>query len=127
MEESNRNEVEPLTKISGKEYSPLVIRRYSTKFGILFVSSICDEDMNNLDNIVMDFVNSVKSVTTIQGARNFTGKLTEIVRESYKKSEGVAVIGYFDKLMISSLWGDFMSHTACRIELYGLLNMMTNV
>jgi len=120
-------EKEPITKISGKEYSPLIIRRINTKAGVLFTAIISDDNLDDLDNVVRGFVDRNSTPTKIQEARNLAGALTEKLLETYYKTEGVAVILYADKLMISSLWGDFMSHEMCRIELYSLLNMMTGV
>ena len=63
----------------------------------------------------------------IQKLRNFAGFLTEELVKHYETSEGIAVVFYVDKGFISSLHGDFMNHTSCRIEFYGLLNMSTGV
>jgi hypothetical protein len=66
-------------------------------------------------------------VNNIQTLRNLAGALTEHLNTIYEKAEGVAVVFYVDKCFISSLHGDFMNHTSCRIEFYGLLNMSTGV
>ena len=44
-----------------------------------------------------------------------------------KKVEACAVVAFADKGVISSLWGDFMTHEQCRLELFQLLNMTTQV
>ena len=114
------------SKISNKHYSPLVIRRYATDFGVMFVGIISDDDLNRLDEIILPVVKK-SVVKTIEEARTLTGKVCEMLKITFTKVEGVAVVSYFDKLMVSSLWGDFMNHESCRIELYELINVMTKV
>jgi len=118
--------MKPHTRVTEKEKSPLIIRRYSTRAGILFVSIITDENLDSLDKTVQDFLQT-KTPQTIQECRNFAGNLSELLLDTYKKAEGIAVVLYADKMLISSLWGDFMSHAMCRNELYSLLNFMTGV
>ena len=71
--------------------------------------------------------NKGKWTNEIQSLRNLAGALTAHLTEMYEKTEGAAVVFYVDKMFVSSLFGDFMNHTACRIEFYGLLNMSTGV
>jgi len=123
---SSNEENEPITKIIGKEYSPLIIRRYNRLGVPLFVALITDDNLDDLDKFIINKIENA-TINSIQKARNFAGWLTEELVKHYKKAEGVAVIIYYDKMMVSSLWGDFMNHTACRIELYTLLLMMTNI
>jgi len=118
--------IKPHTKLVEKEKSPLIIRRYSTKAGILFVSVITDENLDNLDELVHRFLKPI-SAETIQECRNLTGNLSDFLLENYERAEGVAVVLYADKMLVSSLWGDFMSHDMCRSELYLALNFMTKV
>jgi len=117
---------EPHTRIVGKEYSPLVIRRINRLGVPVFIALITDDNLDDLDEFVLSRLEG-KEVKSIQEARNLTGWLTEELVKHYKRAEGVAVVMYFDKLMVSSLWGDFMNHTPCRLELYTLLLMMTNI
>lgn len=116
-----------LTKLVEKNYSPLIIRKY-TKWGFpLFVALITDDDLSDLDEKVLNFFKDEREVKNVQDARNICGALSDYLIKCYPKTEGVAVVAYFDKLMVSSLWGDFMNHTPCRLELYTLLIMMTNI
>jgi len=117
---------EPKTKLVGKEYSPLIIRRFSTPI-LTFVAIISDDNLDNLDSVVNGFFDVAELPNTIQGMRNVAGKLSEILVKSYPKTEGVAVILQADKMTISSLYGDFMNHEQCRLELYSLLNFATQV
>lgn len=117
------------TKLVDKHYSPMIIRKY-THWGFpIYVALITDDDLANLDEKVVDFLNHNFEdwSNDIQALRNLAGRMTEYLNDNYKKTEGVAVIFYVDKMFVSSLMGDFMNHTACRIELYGLLNMSTGV
>jgi len=118
------------TKLVDKHYSPLVIRKF-THWGFpIYVGMITDDNLSNLDKIVVDFMNERKQekwVNDIQKLRDLAGELTEFLNNFYEKAEGVAVVFYVDKMFVSSLHGDFMNHTSCRIEFYGLLQMSTGV
>ena len=118
------------TKLVDKQYSPLVIRKY-THWGFpIYVGLITDNDLTNLDEIVVDYMNQHQKehwVNNIQTLRNLAGDLTSHLNTVYEKTEGVAVVFYVDKMFISSLFGDFMNHASCRIELYGLLTMSIGV
>jgi len=116
----------PITRVQGKEYSPLIIRRYSVP-ALVFVALITDDDLDNLDVVVRGFFDTNPPPNSIQGMRNYAGQLTEMLGKTFKRSEGVGVIIQADKMTISSLYGDFMNHESCRIELYGLLNFATMV
>lgn len=117
---------EPKTKLVGKEYSPLIIRRYSMPV-LMFVALITDDDLDSLDDVVNKFLLENSLPNTIQGVRNQAGELSEVLATKYPKTEGVAVIIQADKMTCSSLAGDFMNATPCRIELYSLLQFATNV
>ena len=120
-------ETKPNTKVTGKEFSPLIIRRYSRPI-LAFVAIITDDNLDSLDNTVNSFFKEQKGMpNSIQGMRNMAGALSERIGEVYEKCEGIAVIFQADKMTISSLDGDFMNHESCRIELYGLLNFATQV
>lgn len=119
------------TKLVDKHYSPLVIRKY-THWGFpIYVGLITDDDLEDLDTHVHNFMEANRSgmwVNNIQRLRNLAGAMTQHLNdEVYRKAEGVAVVFYVDKCFISSLHGDFMNHTSCRIEFYGLLQMSTGV
>ena len=117
---------EPETKLVGKEYSPLIIRRYSMPV-LHFVALITDDNLDSLDDVVNGFFKKNPIPNSIQGVRNSAGQLSEVLAKKYPKTEGVAVIIQADKCTISSLAGDFMNATPCRIELYSLLQFATNV
>lgn len=118
------------TKLVDKHYSPLVIRKY-THWGFpIYVGIIADNDLSDLDDEVVAFMVGRKEenwVNDIQKLRNLAGAMTEHLNNHYCRAEGVAVVFYVDKMFISSLHGDFMNHTACRIEFYSLLTMSIGV
>ena len=117
----------PITRVHGKEWSPLIIRRYSLPM-LAFVGLITDDNLGDLDNVVRGFLDSKDPLPNdIQGMRNLAGELTELLCKTYRRTEGAAVVLQADKMTISSLAGDFMNHDACRIEFYGLLNFATGV
>jgi len=125
-----REENETFTKLVDKHYSPLAIRKY-THWGFpIYIGLITDDDLSKLDEYVVNFMNTNKEegwVNDIQKLRNLAGALTQGLNDYYEKAEGVAVVFYVDKMFISSLHGDFMNHTSCRIEFYGLLQMSAHV
>lgn len=124
------------TKLLDKNYSPMIIRKY-TRIGFpLFVHLICDENLDNLDEVVHDCIdlcrkNGVLS-NSIQSLRNFTGILSDTINSYYDSKkrgcvESLAIIFYADKMIISSLQGDAMNFESCRRELYECLNLMTRM
>lgn len=122
---------EATTSLMTKEHEPLIIRKF-TQYGFpLYVAMICGANLNDLDNVVHSFCKENHNLVTdnrIQSMRNVVGKLSEAIRKHYGlKVEGIAVVWYVDKMMISSLFGDFMTHTSCRIELFSLLQMSCHV
>ena len=129
-----REEASVATRLLGKEYSPMIIRKSNT-FGFpLYVGIICDLNLDDFDEAIFHAIGpvSLSESPSIQELRNVTGIISEYVKNWYnaKKEgsvEGVAVILYADKIFISSLWGDFMNHNMCRMELYQALNFMTQV
>jgi len=126
----NKKFTETNTRLVDKHYSPLVIRKV-THYGFpIYVGIITDDDLSDLDEKIIEFMEANRKegwVNDIQRQRNLSGAMTEFLNEHYKKAEGVAVVFYVDKMFISSLHGDFMNHTACRIEFYGLLTMSIGV
>ncbi len=120
------------TKLNDKNHSPMTIRRYS-KFGSpIFVGIITDDDLSDLDEIVIHFMN-IDDVQkrwksdNIQSIRNIAGELSEYLIGTYEKVEGVAITFCIDKGFIASLFGDFMNHAQAKFEYYTLLNMATNI
>lgn len=134
FEEDDTNKHEPVTQLLEKNLSPMIIRKYNSFGWPLFVAIICDQDLSSLDEAVMFFVkkHNPKHLNGIQDIRDFCGGLSTYILEEYNavkfgSVEGVAVIAYWDKCVCSSLYGDFMTHTSCRIELFSLLNMLPHV
>jgi len=114
------------TRLSGKEFSPLIIRRYSTPV-LHFVAVISDDNLDTLDDIVVAFWEKKRPQESIQDWRNIAGELSDEVSNKFLKTEGLAVIVIADKMVVSSLYGDFMNHEQCRLELFSLLNMATQI
>lgn len=118
------------TRLVDKHYSPLVIRKI-THYGFpIYVGLITDDDLSDLDDIILDYMETHKQegwINNIQAVRDLAGGMVEYLVCRYSKAEGVAVIFYVDKLFVSSLHGDFMTHAACKSELFSLLQMSTGV
>ena len=126
----NDGDKQPTTSLSGKNYEPLVIRKYMRPYGFpVFVAMICGDDLTELDHIHDTFAEEMwnKELKGIQDLRNYFGEMSQTYVDHFKKAEGVAVIAFADKMVISSLWGDLMTHLQCRIELYSLIQTTTNV
>lgn len=124
------------TKLLDKNFSPMIIRKY-TRIGFpLYIHMICDANLDDLDEVVhncIDFCtkNGILQ-NSIQSLRNFTGILSDNINSYYDKKkrgcvESLGVIFYCDKMIISSLQGDCMNHESCRQELYDCLNLMTKI
>jgi len=124
------------TKLLDKNYSPMIIRKY-TRIGFpLFVHLICDENLEDLDTIVNDCIDECRKnnvlTNNIQSLRNFTGILSDTLNNYYDSKkrgcvESLGIIFYVDKMLISSLQGDAMNFDSCRRELYECLNLMTRM
>lgn len=124
------------TKLLDKNFSPMIIRKY-TRIGFpLYIHMICDANLDDLDTIVHDCIDFCKRKgilqNSIQSLRNFTGILSEHINAYYDKKkrgcvESLGIIFYCDKMIISSLQGDCMNHESCRQELYDCLNLMTKI
>ena len=118
------------TKLVDKHYSPLVIRKI-TRYGFpIYIAMITDDSLTELDRVILAYMEEHKEegwVNDIQAIRDLAGGLTNHLIETYEKAEGVAVIFYVDKMFVSSLHGDFMTHAACKSELFSLLQMSTGV
>lgn len=124
------------TKLLDKNFSPMIIRKY-TRIGFpLYVHLICDENLDDLDTVVHDCIDFCKEkgilANSIQSLRNFTGILSDVINSHYDKKkrgcvESLGIIFYADKMIISSLQGDCMNHESCRQELYDCLQLMTKI
>lgn len=131
FDDFEENQGEAATALMTKEHEPLIIRKY-TQYGFpLYIAMICGANLDNLDDVVLDFVDKNKAMlmsNSIQQKRNLCGLLTEHICKTYgRKAEGVAVLWYMDKMWVSSLFGDFMNHAPCKIELFTLLSIMPHV
>ena len=126
----NMKKNENLTNLVDKHHSPMVVRKF-TKWGFpVYIGIISDNDIDDFDQFIVTYIEDRKSVLkedSLQKLRNLAGDLTEALTEHYNKTEGVAVVFYWDKCFISSLFGDLMTHAACKQEFYFLLNMSTGV
>lgn len=116
------------TSLSGKEYEPLVMRRVSMPF-LHWVTIISGDNLDELDNVIVNFWKTYDKHKrySIQEMRNLVGELQDKVLDAFPKTEGCAVIFSADKMLISSLSGDFMVHAQCRLELFQLLNLSTQL
>lgn len=124
------------TRLLDKNWSCLVVRKYQMFGWPLFVSLICDANLSDLDTVVYDGAKEAKEAgfvtNDIQSARNFAGFLSDYIVNHYdlvKRGcvEGVAVLAYWDKCFISSLYGDFMTHASCKQELFGIISTLPHI
>jgi hypothetical protein len=130
------NDDEVSTKLLDKNFSPMIIRKY-TRIGFpLYVHIICDQNLDDLDTIVHDCIDMCRKdgilKNNIQSLRNFTGVLSDYINNHYDNIkrgcvESLGIIFYADKILISSLSGDAMNHFSCREELYQCLNLMAKI
>lgn len=134
MNKINISDDKVSTRLLEKNYSPLIVRKYSCKNWPLFIGMICDVSLSDLDNVVLNIMEEADEllINDIQELRNFCGYMSEKITEYYNSIkrgsvEGVAVILYADKLFISSLTNDFMVHKSCKMELFQILNMMPHI
>jgi len=131
-----RDDSSTSTRLLDKNWSPLIVRKYQMEGWPLFISLICDANLNDLDKTVYEihdqaskrgFVNG-----TIQGGRNYCGFMSDKIKKHYDEIkrgcvEGVAVLWYIDKCFISSLYGDFMVHASCKQELFTIINTLPHI
>ena len=136
-EEAKKEDIikpEPVTQLLQKNLAPMVIRKYQSFGWPLFVAIICDQDLSTLDDTVTYYVKKCdpNQLNGLQEFRDFCGSLSDYIVQEFNgikfgSVEGVAVVAYWDKCLCSSLYGDHMTHGQCRMELFTLLNMMTNM
>lgn len=124
------------TRLLDKNWSPLIVRKYQHKGWPLFISLICDANLDDLDETVLSIADEAEKLgftgNTIQGGRNFCGYMSDKLVEHYNGikrgcNEGVAVLWYIDKCFISSLYGDFMVHAPCKAELFAIINTLPHI
>ena len=124
------------TRLLDKNWSAMIVRKYQMEGWPLFVSLICDANLNDLDSVIYS-INAkakIKGFTdgNIQSARNYCGYMSDMLIKHYSSVktgvvEGVAVLWYIDKCFISSLYGDFMTHAPCKAELYAIINTLPHI
>ncbi len=124
------------TRLLQKNYSPLVVRKYQAMGWPLFIALICDVSLSDLDKVVYDVIDDAKEngliENDLQCQRDFCGYLSERLVEHYDKVkrgsvEGVAVLAYWDKSFVSSLYGDFMVHASCKQELFSIIQTLPHI
>jgi len=122
------------TRLLEKQHCPMIIRKSNILDFPIYVGIICDCNLNDLDSIMVNYLSQFKdnAVWSIQGIRQLTGGLSDCVKNYYEdikpgSVEGIAVLFYVDKMIVSSLRGDFMNHDSCRREFYECLNLMTKL
>lgn len=127
---------EVATKLLDKNFSPMIIRKYTRMGFPLYVHMICDTNLEDLDDVVHDCIDFCKVhgvlKNNIQSMRNFTGILSDTINKHYDSKkrgcvESLGIIFYVDKMIISSLSGDCMNHESCRSEMYECLNLMAKI
>ena len=131
-----RDDSSTSTRLLDKNWSPLIVRKYQMEGWPLFISLICDANLNDLDKVVYEIHDAAVELGfvngTIQGGRNYCGFMSDRIKEHYdtvKRGcvEGVAVLWYIDKCFISSLFGDFMVHSSCKNELFQIINTLPHI
>ncbi len=131
-----RDDSSTATRLLDKNWSPLVVRKYQMEGWPLFISLICDANLNDLDKVVYEIHDKAKETGfvngTIQGGRNYCGFMSDEIKKYYDTRkrgcvEGVAVLWYIDKCFISSLYGDFMVHASCKQELFAIINTLPHI
>ena len=124
------------TRLLDKNWSPLIVRKYQAFGWPLYIGLICDANLSDLDNAIYEAIDKAKTAgfvaNDIQHARNFCGFLSEHLTNHYNNVktgcvEGIAVLAYWDKCFISSLYGDFMTHAACKQELFAIINVLAHI
>ena len=124
------------TRLLQKNWSPLIVRKYQMRGWPLYISLITDANLSDLDKIVYEIDEEAKAAgyveNDIQSARNYTGYMSDRLIEHYGAQkrgcvEGVAVLYYVDKCFISSLWGDLMTHAACKAELFQIVGTLAHI
>lgn len=121
------------TALLDKNFSPLIVRKYQVEGWPLYIGLICDISLSDLDHLIWKIIrDSGQLENDIQNIRNLTGIISDKLLEHYNNIkegcvEGIAVIYYCDKMMVSSLWGDFMTHLSCKMELYSIIQTLPHI
>jgi hypothetical protein len=121
-----------ISKLAGKQHSPLIIRKFTAWGFPIYIGLIIDKNLDEVDQFVKNFMDDTDNQKrwlsgSIQDKRNLAGDLTDAIIRKWHPVEGVAVVFYVDKMFVSSLYGDPMNHLSCRMELYQLLGTMAHI
>jgi len=131
-----RDDSSTSTRLLDKNWSPLIVRKYQMEGWPLFISLICDANLNDLDSVVLSISDKAKELGfmdgKLQSARNYCGFMSDELCKHYNSVkrgcvEGAAILWYIDKCFISSLYGDFMVHAPCKAELYAIINTLPHI
>lgn len=131
-----RDDSSTTTRLLDKNWSPLIVRKYQMEGWPLFISLICDANLNDLDELVYDIHEEAKEHGFVDGkiqdGRNYCGFMSDKIKDHYNDIkrgcvEGVAVLWYIDKCFISGLYGDFMVHASCKAELFAIINTLPHI
>jgi len=124
------------TRLLDKNWSPLIVRKYQYKGWPMFIGIICDANLNDLDDVVLNLLDKAEELGfvngTIQGTRNTCGFISDGLVKHYNAikrgvMEGNCVFWYVDKCAVSSAYGDLMTHEKCAMEFYSILNMLPHI
>ena len=130
-----RDDSSTATRLLDKNWSPLVVRKYQMEGWPMFIGIICDANLDDLDDVVYDIMDEVEELGflgTIQGHRNACGLISDRLAKHYNKikrgvMEGNCVFWYTDKCAVSSAYGDLMTHYKCAMEFYSILQMLPHI
>ena len=134
--DSTMDDSKTTTRLLEKNWSPLVVRKYQALGWPLYIGVICDANLSDLDSVVYESIEQAEVAgfvaNDIQAARNFCGYLSDKLKDHYNSVkigcvEGLAVLAYWDKCFISSLFGDFMTHGSCKQELFSIINVLAHI
>ncbi len=136
VERLGMNDERVSTRLLEKHYSPMIIRKYQAFGWPLWIGLIMDVSCSDLDELIHKLLNESKEnglyKQDLQAMRNLCGYLNDNIVSHYNLAktgsvEGVAVFLAIDKTYISSLWGDFMVHAACKQEFFLIVNTTPHI
>ena len=93
VEPMGLDKVNTSTRLFGKHYSPLIVRKYQMEGWPLFVGLICDVSLSDLDKVVYEFAKPGKYLDDIQWVRNFCGGLSDAIYKHYNNVKEGCVEG----------------------------------
>ena len=84
-----RDDSKTTTRLLDKNWSPLLVRKYQMDGWPLFISLICDANLNDLDKAVMDADKEATELGfkdgNIQSVRNYCGFMSDYLKNHYNK------------------------------------------